>query len=740
MTNIVGKSVTRIDAEDKVKGEALYPGDVNMENQAYMKVFYSGRPHALMKKLNVEKAEKYPGVVAVLTAKDVPVNEYGLIVKDQPVLCGLGSAKPHAEHIRYAAEQLALVIADTEKIAEEAIKLIEVEFEDLPIIGTIEEALKTDSYKINPDSDTNIFHHIQIRKGDVDSAFKKADVIVEADYQTPVQEHIFLQPESGIAYIDEEGRVTVVSAGQSAHEDLEQVAHALGLPEERVRIIYPAIGGAFGGREDISVQIILGVGVYCLEKRGIHRPVKIIWSREESIVGHYKRHPYFMHAKWGATKDGKVIAAEVVLNTDGGAYIGKSSKVMGNATLMCTGPYEIPNVKVDSNAISTNNVPNGAFRGFGGPQGAYEAECQMNKLADALGMDPVEIRVKNVLREGSLLSVDTPINPGVSIDKVVEKTALAAGWKNENNEWKQESNKKVTPSGQKNLMRGRGFACGFKNVGYSFGAPELCVATIELHGKTEIEKVILHHAGAEVGQGAHTAFIQMTADALGLPFEKIEMPGTDTAFSGWAGSVSASRMTFMAGNSIRGAANEALQKWKNEERPAIATYTYYPPKTTPFDPVTGKCIANFSYGYVAEVVDVEVNTDTGEVTLINVICGNDVGKAVNPQQVIGQVEGAVVQATGYGIMENFIQKDGQVQTKYMSTYLIPTILDIPHNVSTLIFEYPDPIGPFGARGMGEMPFIPLVPAITAAVHDATGVWFDDFPLTPERVLRGLGKI
>ncbi|NLF52307.1 MAG: molybdopterin-dependent oxidoreductase, partial [Leptolinea sp.] len=427
MTNIVGKSVTRIDAEDKVKGEALYPGDVNMENQAYMKVFYSGRPHALMKKLNVEKAEKYPGVVAVLTAKDVPVNEYGLIVKDQPVLCGLGSAKPHAEHIRYAAEQLALVIADTEKIAEEAIKLIEVEFEDLPIIGTIEEALKTDSYKINPDSDTNIFHHIQIRKGDVDSAFKKADVIVEADYQTPVQEHIFLQPESGIAYIDEEGRVTVVSAGQSAHEDLEQVAHALGLPEERVRIIYPAIGGAFGGREDISVQIILGVGVYCLEKRGIHRPVKIIWSREESIVGHYKRHPYFMHAKWGATKDGKVIAAEVVLNTDGGAYIGKSSKVMGNATLMCTGPYEIPNVKVDSNAILTNNVPNGAFRGFGGPQGAYEAECQMNKLADALGMDPVEIRVKNVLREGSLLSVDTPINPGVSIDKVVEKTALAAG-------------------------------------------------------------------------------------------------------------------------------------------------------------------------------------------------------------------------------------------------------------------------------------------------------------------------
>ncbi len=740
MTNIVGTSVTRIDATGKAKGEALYPGDINMENQTYMKVYYSGHPHAMIRKLNVEKAEKLPGVVAVLTAKDVPVNEYGLIVKDQPVLCGPGSAKKYAEHVRYAAEHLALVIADSEKIAEEALKLIDVEFEDLPIVCSVEEALKPDSFKINPESTTNVFHHIQIRKGDVETAFAKADVIVEADYSTPVQEHVFLQPESGIAYYDEEGRVTIVSAGQSTHEDLEQVAHALGLPEEKVRVIYPAIGGAFGGREDISVQVILGVAAYCLEKRGIHRPVKIIWSREESIIGHYKRHPYFLHAKWGATKDGKVIAAEVEINTDGGAYVGKSSKVMGNATLMCTGPYEIPNVKVDSNAIHTNNIPNGAFRGFGGPQGAFEAECQMNKLAEILGLDPVEIRERNILREGSLLSVDTPINPGVSIDKVVEKTALAAGWKKEGKTWSRDSSHIHATSGLDHIKHGRGFACGFKNVGYSFGAPEFCVATVELHGKTEIEKAILHHAGAEVGQGSHTAFVQMAAEALDLPFEKVELIASDTAYAGWAGSVSASRMTFMAGNSIKGAAKEALEKWRNEERPAISTYTYHPPKTTPFDPETGKCIANFSYGYVAEAVDVEVNTETGEITILNVICGNDVGKAVNPQQVVGQVEGAVVQAAGYGTMENFIQKDGLVQTRYLSTYLIPTILDIPENVTSLVLEYPDPIGPFGVRGMGEMPFIPLVPAITAAVHDATGIWFDDFPLTPERVLRGLGKI
>lgn len=740
MFTSVGTSVQRIDATGKVKGEALYPGDYNLENQTYMKVFYAGRPHARIRRLNVEKAELLPGVIAVLTAKDVPVNEYGLIVYDQPVLCGPGSSKKDADHVRYAAEQLALVIAETEEIAAKALKLIEVEFEDLPLITSIEEALQPDAFRIHSDIENNTFHHFRIRKGDVEDAFKRADVIIEADYCTPVQEHAFLQPESGVGYVDEEGRITVVSAGQSTHEDQEQIAHSLGLPDEKVRVIYPAIGGAFGGREDISVQVILGVAVYNLEKRGIHRPVKIIWSREESLIAHYKRHPYFMHAKWGATRDGKVIAASVEINTDGGAYQGKSSKVMGNATLLSTGPYDIPNVSVDSYAIFTNNVPNGAFRGFGGPQAAYEAESQMNKLAEALGLDPVEIRNRNLFREGSMMSVDTPINSGVSIEKVVEETALASGWKFENNEWKSDPSKRITANKNARIKRGRGFACGFKNVGYSFGAPEHCHATIELHGQEVIEKAILHHAGAEVGQGSHTAFIQMAAEALNLPIEKIELIASDTAYTEYAGSVSASRMTFMAGNSIRGAAKEALVKWENEERPAIAAYEYRPPKTTPYAPETGKCQPNFAYGYVAESIDVEVDTETGQIQILNVVCGNDVGKAVNPQQVVGQIEGAILQAAGYGIMEDFIQKKGQVQTRTLSTYLIPTILDIPDNVSSLVMEYPDPIGPFGVRGMGEMPYLPFVPALIAAVHDATGVWYNEFPLTPERVLKGLQKL
>jgi CO/xanthine dehydrogenase Mo-binding subunit len=277
-------------------------------------------------------------------------------------------------------------------------------------------------------------------------------------------------------------------------------------------------------------------------------------------------------------------------------------------------------------------------------------------------------------------------------------------------------------------------------VGFSFGAPEQCYAIIELHGKTEIERAVLRHAGAEVGQGSHTVFLQMTADALNLPIERVELIAADTAYTESSGSVSASRMTFMAGNSIRGAAELALEKWKNEERPAIATYLYRPPKTTPYDPETGRSEPNFAYGYVAEAVDVEVDMETGQINLLKVTCGDDVGRAVNPQQVVGQMEGAIVQAAGYAMMENFIQKNGQVLTQHLSTYLIPTILDIPESVNSLVMEYADPIGPFGARGMGEMPYLPLTPAITAAIHDATGVWFDEFPLIPERVLKGLGKL
>jgi CO/xanthine dehydrogenase Mo-binding subunit len=742
---LIGQSIKRVDAVGKVTGETLYPGDINLPNQAHMKILFADRPHAIIRRLDTQAAQALEGVVAVFTAKDVPVNEYGLIIPDQPVLCGPGSSKLYADRVRFVGDQVAVIVAETEEIAAQARDLIEIDYEDLPVLSDPLEALNPESFLLHPDRGSNTMVNYRIRKGDTEAAFANSDIVIEGEYRTPAQEHAYLQPEAGLGYIDVEGRVTVEVAGQWTHEDQEQIAHSLGLPLDKVRVIYPAIGGAFGGREDMSVQIVLALAAWRLHQRGIDRPVKIIWNREESIIGHHKRHPYIIRTRWGATKEGKLLAAEAEVIADGGAYAYTSTKVLGNATLMCTGPYEIPNVKVDSCAVYTNNIPGGAFRGFGGPQGAFAAETQMNRLAEALGMDPVEIRVQNVLQEGSLLSVGTPLPPGVSLPQVVEECARTGGWSQAGEGWQrppEAGNSWPSWSSSKDgsIRRGIGFTCAFKNVGFSFGAPEHAWATVELHGGAEIERVVLHHAAAEVGQGVHTVFAQMVADAVGVPLEKVHMIVSDTALTDNSGSVSASRMTFMGGNSIRGAAELALEKWQAEERPAVGVYKYRPPATTPYDPQTGKSEPNFAYGYVAQAVAVEVDIETGHVRILDVISADDVGRAVNPQQVQGQIEGAVVQAAGYAILENFVQVDGFVQTQHLSTYLIPTVLDVPDNVRSVILEYPDPIGPWGARGMAEMPFLPLAPAVIAAVHNATGVWFHEFPLTPERVLRGLGKI
>ncbi|MBF8255761.1 MAG: carbon monoxide dehydrogenase molybdoprotein family protein [Anaerolineales bacterium] len=733
----VGRSLQRIDALGKVTGETLYPGDIYLPGMLSMKILFAGRPHAIVRRLDTERAKRMPGVVAVFTASDVPVNEYGLIMPDQPVLCGPGSAKPYADRVRFVGDQLAVVVAEDEAAAARALREIVVEFEDLPVVADVDAALTAGAPLLFPDRDSNVFCHYRIRKGDSDAAFRAADVVIQREYHTPVQEHAYLQPEAGVSYIDDEGRLTVEVAGQWTHEDQEQIAHALGLPLDQVRVIYPAIGGAFGGREDMSVQIVLALAVWRLSQRGLRRPVRIVWSREESILGHHKRHAYTIRSKWGARRDGRLLAAEVEILQDGGAYAYTSTKVLGNSTLLCTGPYEFPNVTVDAYSVYTNNIPGGAFRGFGGPQASFSAEMQMNLLAEALGIDPVEIRRRNLLREGALLSVGTPLPKGVSIDKVVDQCAEAVGWLEPTGKAKRPGRDRLGKPAAAHLRRGLGFACGFKNVGFSFGAPEHSWATVEIHGGASIERAVVYHAGAECGQGAHTVMAQMAAEALNLPMEKIELVVSDTARTGNSGSASASRMTFMAGNAIRGAAEQALAKWNLEERPAVGAFKYRPPATTPLDPQTGKSEPNFAYGYVAEAVALEVDVETGQIHLLDVVCADDVGKAVNPQQVEGQIEGAVVQAGGYAILENFIQDAGKVRTAHLSTYLIPTVLDIPDRVRSLILEYPDPIGPWGARGMAEMPYLPFVPAVAAAVHDATGVWFFEFPLTPERVLFGL---
>jgi len=725
---VIGQSIKRIDALGKVTGETPYPGDINIEGQLWMKIRFSDHPHARVIKVNTAPAEALPGVVAVFTSHDIPVNEYGLVIKDQPVICGPGGDKPGTDIVRCLMDHVAVVVAETEAIAAQAVELIEIDYDVLPAIFDAEEALAEGAPQLHHDTPHNTLAHYRIRHGDMASAWQQADVVVEDVYETTWQEHAYLQPEAGLAYIDEQGRVTVVVAGQWTHEDQEQIYHALGLPPEEVRVIYPAIGGAFGGREDMSVQIVLALAAWKLR-----RPVKIQWSREESILYHHKRHPIKVKTKWGATKEGKVVAVEATVIGDAGAYNYTSNKVMGNANLMATGPYEIPNAQVDTYAVYTNNIPCGAFRGFGAPQALFAAEGQMNKLAAALNMDPVELRRHNALQEGSILSVGTPLPEGVSMPEVIEACGRESYWIH-NGTWSRPATEQPSDSTKR---RGIGFACGYKNVGFSFGFPEQSWATVEIHGAAEIEEVIVRQAGADVGQGAHTVFMQMAADGVGVPLEKVRLIASDTAETDTSGSASASRLTFMAGNAIKGAAEKALHLWQNEERPAIARHQYRPPKTTPYDPMTGRSEPNFAYGYVAQAVEVEVDVETGHIHLLRVVCANDVGKAINPQQVQGQIEGAIIQAQGYALMEYLVSDEGRIKNPYLSTYLIPTALDVPPEIKSVILEYPDPIGPWGARGMAEMPFLPLTPAIAAAVHDATGVWLNSQPFTPDKVVKAL---
>jgi CO/xanthine dehydrogenase Mo-binding subunit len=729
---IIAEKITRVDAFDKVTGRAVYPGDIDMASQLYMKVLFSEKVHAIVKNIDIAKALKTPGVVAIFTAKDVPNNEFGLIKPDQPVLCGPGSNNIHGNRVRCAADKVALIVAESENAAELAREQIIVDYEDLPIVTDLIAAYDDDKVLVHPEINSNTFWHNKVRSGDVEEAFKQAYVIIEGEYDTPAQEHAYLQPEAGLAYYDDDNRITVVVGGQWVHEDQEQIAHSLGIELEKIRVIYPAIGGAFGGREDMSVQIILALAIMKLKEIGIVRPVKIVWTRDESIIGHHKRHPYKIFARWGATRAGKIIAAEIKILADGGAYYSTSTKVLGNATLLCTGPYYIPNVKIDAYAVYTNNLPSGAFRGFGGPQAAFEAESQVNKLAEKLSIDPVEFRLMNTIKEGQNMPTGSPLPSGITIDAAIKECALNSGWKiDQEGRFIRETSKNSVGK----IVTSTGFACGYKNIGFSFGAPENCWAKIELHGNREIDDVVLSHAGAEVGQGAHTAFILMASKALEIPVEKIRLVASDTGTSGNSGSVSASRMTFMAGNAIIGACKTALEKWKNEERPAIGEFVYRPPKTTPLEPETGQCIPNFAYGYVAESVRSVIDLETGKIEIEDVCVVNDVGEAINKNAIEGQIEGAIAQALGYAIIENFIQKKGKVITDKFSTYLIPTALDMPARVRSIILENPDPIGPFGVRGMGEMPYLPFVPALTHSLHESTGIWFDKFPLTPDFVYK-----
>ncbi len=717
--SLIGAPAARPDARAKVTGAADYPADLVRPGMLRCKAVFAHRAHARIVRLDPAPALAVPGVVAVLTAADVPFNRYGLIDADQEVLC--------SERVRYAGDRVALVVAESAAAASAAAALVEVVYEDLPAVGDALGALAPGAPLVHPERGTNVLLHQKIRKGDAEAAFAAADVVLSGTFTTSWQEHAYLQPDAGIAYY-EDGTLVVETAGQWLHEDRRQLAAILALPEDEVVVRYAKIGGAFGGREDMSVQPLLALATWKLK-----RPTAIVWSREESMIGHHKRHPFHIETRWGAKRDGTVVAVETRTVADGGAYASTSAEVLKCATIFAQGPYRVPNVTTDGYVVYTNNVPSGAFRGFGTPQAHWAAESMIARIAHALELDPAEVRRRNLYREGDTEATGNVLPAGVSALPVLERCLAEAA-------------ARIAPRGapepRATKRRGFGIASGIKNVGYSFGFPEQSTATVELIAAARpaprVERALVRTGAADVGQGAHLILRQIAAEALALPLAAVGIVSDDSAQTPNAGSASASRLTLMAGRAVHDAALAARAAWERGEAPE-ATVQYRPPATTPLDPDTGAGTPNYCYGYAAQAVEVEVDLTTGVVRVLAVVSAHDVGRAINRQQVEAQIEGCLAQALGYALTENFVVAGGIVKTPYFSTYLLPTALDMPAEIVPVILEHADPNGPYGARGVAEMPLVPFAAAVAAAIHDATGAWLSDLPMTPERVLAAIAS-
>jgi CO/xanthine dehydrogenase Mo-binding subunit len=766
MSGLIGTSVERADALGKVTGATRYPGDLVRPGMLHLHVVLAGRPHARITALDTSAATALPGVVAVFTAADVPHNAYGLVDADQPVLC--------ADVVRFVGDKVALVVAESAELAAHAAQLIRVEYADLPAVTDARAAMQPDAPLVHQSHGSNVLATCPIRKGDALAALATADVVVEGEFSTGWQEHAFLQPEAGIAYVDADERVIIETAGQWLHEDRRQIAAMLQLPDAQVVIRYAAIGGAFGGREDLSIQHLLALAAWKLR-----RPVAMVWDRAESMIAHHKRHPVQIRTRWGARRDGTITAVWAESIADGGAYASTSAEVLKCIALFASGCYEVPNIYVDSYAVYTNNLPSGAFRGFGSPQAQFASEVMVTRLAHALGIDPIELRRKNLYREGSIEPTQQPLPPGVTVRACLEavvaevatrtadggqqaavssQRSAVSGQQADGGQQTADGGQQTADGGQRSAVsgqqaavsgqrsavsapaspvRGWGIACGIKNLGYSFGFPEQATATVELFGTATISHAHVRVGAAEVGQGTHTVLRQIAAEVLNLALDQITMITDDSAEAPNAGSASASRLTIMAGRAVHDAAAAALREWHNEERPARATVQYRPPATTALDPMTTAGRPNYAYGYAAQAVEVEVDCATGLVRVLTVISAHDVGKALNRTLLEGQIEGGVAQALGYTLLEHFQMRNGQVLTPHFSTYLLPTILDTPTDIVPIILELGDREGPFGARGVAELPLVPFAAAVAEAIYNATGVWLTDLPFTPERVRAAL---
>jgi xanthine dehydrogenase D subunit len=724
----VGASVRRPDGIPKVTGAFAYASDLWADRMLWGSTLRSPHPRARIRSIDVGPALRVPGVHAVLTHEDVPGRKtFGLEIADQPVLAW--------EDVRYQGEAIALVAADHPETARAAAQRIGVDWEVLAPLTDPERALDPSVATLHPSG--NVLRHVHVEHGDPAAS---GEVVVRGEYAVGMQDQAFLGPESGLAVPAEDGGVDLYIATQWLHVDRDQLAASLDLEPEQVRLVLGGVGGAFGGREDLSMQVHA-----CMLALHTGRPVKMIYGREESFFGHIHRHPARMRYEHHATPDGRLVSVRARILLDGGAYASSSTAVCSNAASFACGPYEVPNAEVDAYVVYTDNPPCGAMRGFGAVQACFAHEAQMDKLAAALGMDPVELRRRNALETGSTLPTGAPVRCPAPVAELLERVAAmpqpdAAG---------RRADPRELPGGVSNVTRGEGvrrgvgYAVGFKNVGYSEGFDDYSTARVRLSLAGGEPLAEVHTAAAEVGQGLVTVQEQIARHELGV--ERVVVLPADTQV-GTAGSSSASRQTMMTGGAVKAACEAVMEDLRSRAGgepdapladllaagPVEATREYHHRPTFPLDE-KGQGDAHVTFAFAAHRAVVDVDVELGLVRVVEIATAQDVGKAVNPQAVEGQIEGGIAQGLGLALMEEIQVVDGEVRNASFTDYLIPTVLDMPP-VRLEVLELGDPDAPYGLRGVGEPPTISSTPAIVSALRAATGAALTRVPVRPDDIV------
>lgn len=769
----VGRAVPNPDALGKITGRAMFTDDFHFPGMLYARTKRAGIAHGRIVSIDTSAAEALPGVRAVLTHKDVPGRKnHGLVSVDWPALC--------YDKVRYAGDAVAVVAADTADIAAEALDLIKVEYEELPVVKDPIQAAHPDAPIVHEErADGNLLKHIKVRKGNLDKGFEEADVIVERTYRTPMTEQMFLEPECSIGvpkgydpsafggHVDPDAqrgityrhdKTTIYCGTQIPYLDRDQTAAALGVANEDIRIVAALMGGGFGGKEDVAAQIHVAL----LAER-THRPVKMLYTRAESLVFHPKRHATVIRIKTGARKDGRLTAVEAELYGDGGAYASLSEKVMTRATTHASGPYDVPHVKVDCFAMYTNNTPSGAFRGFGVTQSCFAVESNMDLIAEELGMDPVELRRINALDVGGTTCTGQVMRESVGLNACIdwlEKDMRA------HHEALGEPFRWAWSEGSKRY--GWGIGIGYKNTGLGGGAPDKASAIVEAwveNGKALAE---VRTSSAEMGQGLPAVLAACAAEELGLPLAQVRVLLGDTDHCPDGGPTTASRQTYVSGNAARHAAKvlrktlaevvanrlghspgelefvdgtivcngskatmEEAITWAQEEgHQTKVEHEYWAPKTQPLG--TGGDM-HVAFGFGAQAALIEVDMDTGAVKVKELIGAHDVGRAINPLTLEGQIEGGMIMCLGNALTEHFVTQDGTPWTDVMARYKMPSIKHTPKIVSRII-EHETTEGPYGAKGIGELSSIPTTPAITNAIKNAVGVRVFSIPVDQDALL------